>query len=266
MEFPEAFWDAEADYFGAALPGGAAGRGRCFMFWNLQRCAGAPVLAALAAGAAAHEAEAASDAELGAAALAVLRRVFGEGAVPEPRCVLATRWGSEEYSRGARQPPSLWCPHRMLCGRAGLVLWRLGPTAASAACVGHTCRGRSRAQTSSAGLVRADGRALGAGSYSYVAVGASGRTYDQLAAPVRRRLLFAGEHTCKVRSSSCGLSAGWRSKCSAGHPAVVVCEEGGSDAYRARRNQQSWSGSNNRFTGRAARGRRSTQTRWAAPC
>jgi len=126
MEFPEAFWDAEADYFGAALPGGAAGRGRCFMFWNLQRCAGAPVLAALAAGAAAHEAEAASDAELGAAALAVLRRVFGEGAVPEPRCVLATRWGSEEYSRGARQPPSLWCPPRTLCGRAGLVLWRLG--------------------------------------------------------------------------------------------------------------------------------------------
>ena len=39
------------------------------------------------------------------------------------------------------------------------------------------------------------------GSYSYVAVGASGRTYDQLAAPVRRRLLFAGEHTCKVRRS-----------------------------------------------------------------
>lgn len=41
------------------------------------------------------------------------------------------------------------------------------------------------------------------GSYSYVAVGASGRTYDQLAAPVRRRLLFAGEHTCKVRTSCC---------------------------------------------------------------
>ena len=35
----------------------------------------------------------------------------------------------------------------------------------------------------------------GAGSYSYVAVGASGRTYEALAKPVRRRLLFAGEHT-----------------------------------------------------------------------
>ncbi len=59
--------------------------------------------------------------------------------------------------------------------------------------------------------MRADGRALGAGSYSYVAVGASGRTYDQLAAPVRRRVLFAGEHTCKVRCSPCYLSAEWRS-------------------------------------------------------
>ncbi len=102
MEFPEVFWDAEADYFGAALPGGAECRGRCFMFWNLQRFTGAPILAALVAGAAASEAEAAdSDAELGAAALAVLRRVFGEAVVPEPRCVLATRWASEPYTRGA---------------------------------------------------------------------------------------------------------------------------------------------------------------------
>ncbi|KAK9826354.1 hypothetical protein WJX81_001448 [Elliptochloris bilobata] len=141
MEFQEAFWDADADYFGAALPGGAEGRGRCFMFWNLQRFTGAPVLAALAAGAAAGEAEAASDAELGAAAVGVLRRIYGQDVVPEPRAVLATRWASEEFTRG---------------------------------------------------------------SYSYVAVGASGRTYDQLSAPVRRRLLFAGEHTCKEHPDTVG--------------------------------------------------------------
>jgi len=29
-----------------------------------------------------------------------------------------------------------------------------------------------------------------------VAVGASGKTYEALAKPVRRRLLWAGEHTC----------------------------------------------------------------------
>ena len=39
-----------------------------------------------------------------------------------------------------------------------------------------------------------------AGSYSYVAAGSCARTYEELAKPVRRRLLFAGEHTCKVYS------------------------------------------------------------------
>ena len=114
LEFPEAFWDAEMDYFGAALPGGAEGRGRCFMFWNLQRFTGAPVLVALVAGAAAGEAEAASDAELGAAAVHVLRRVYGADVVPEPRCVLATRWASEEYTRGAQEPglPAVPCDAR----------------------------------------------------------------------------------------------------------------------------------------------------------
>ena len=44
---------------------------------------------------------------------------------------------------------------------------------------------------------------LGAGSYSYVAVGASGRTYEALARPVRRRLLFAGEHTSMEVAACC---------------------------------------------------------------
>ena len=37
-----------------------------------------------------------------------------------------------------------------------------------------------------------------------MAVGASGKTYDQLALPVRRRLLFAGEHTCKEHPDTVG--------------------------------------------------------------
>lgn len=43
-----------------------------------------------------------------------------------------------------------------------------------------------------------------AGSYSYVAVGSSAKTYDLLAAPVRRRLLFAGEHTIKEHPDTVG--------------------------------------------------------------
>ena len=54
MEFPEAFWEGSVDYFGAAVPGGAAARGRCFMFWNLQRFAQRPILTAVVAGAAAE--------------------------------------------------------------------------------------------------------------------------------------------------------------------------------------------------------------------
>ena len=54
MEFPEAFWEGSVDYFGAAVPGGTAARGRCFMFWNLQRFAQKPILTAVVAGAAAE--------------------------------------------------------------------------------------------------------------------------------------------------------------------------------------------------------------------
>eukprot|EP00887_Chlorella_sp_A99_P004915 scaffold4.g4915.t1 len=42
------------------------------------------------------------------------------------------------------------------------------------------------------------------GSYSFVAVGASGDDYDQLAKPVRRRVLFAGEHTIKEHPDTVG--------------------------------------------------------------
>ncbi len=54
MEFPKAFWEDSVDYFGAAVPGGPAARGRCFMFWNLQRFAQKPVLTAVVAGLAAE--------------------------------------------------------------------------------------------------------------------------------------------------------------------------------------------------------------------
>ena len=44
-----------------------------------------------------------------------------------------------------------------------------------------------------------------AGSYSYVGLHANSKTYDDLALPVQRRVLFAGEHTCKVCCSTpCG--------------------------------------------------------------
>lgn len=52
------------------------------------------------------------------------------------------------------------------------------------------------------------------GSYSYVAVGATGQEYDTLALPVSRCVLFAGEHTCKEHPDSVGGEAGsWGTPC-----------------------------------------------------
>lgn len=45
------------------------------------------------------------------------------------------------------------------------------------------------------------------GSYSFVAVGCSGDDYDALALPLARRLLFAGEHTCKEHPDTVGGAA-----------------------------------------------------------
>ena len=49
MLFPHVFWDDEKDYFGIASdPHGARGEG--YLFWNLHRIMGAPVLVSLVAG------------------------------------------------------------------------------------------------------------------------------------------------------------------------------------------------------------------------
>ena len=55
------------------------------------------------------------------------------------------------------------------------------------------------------------GDAFSRGSYSYVAVGASGDDYDELGRP-EGRVLFAGEHTCREHPDTVGgaMLSGWR--------------------------------------------------------
>ena len=50
LEFPEAFWASDFDYFGAAVDGGPEMRGRCFMFWNCHRFCGVPILTSIISG------------------------------------------------------------------------------------------------------------------------------------------------------------------------------------------------------------------------
>ncbi|KAF8072835.1 LDL3 [Scenedesmus sp. PABB004] len=141
LQFPSVFWDSQPDFFGVTQPGGAGGRGRGFMFWNLAAFNdGAPLLTSLVSGEAARAAEGESEAELRDHVMQALRRVFG-ASVPEPEAVHVTRWGCEEFSRG---------------------------------------------------------------SYSYVAVGASGADYYLLSRPVASRVLFAGEHTCREHPDTVG--------------------------------------------------------------
>lgn len=140
LEFPDVFWDPEMDYFGAAGESPET-RGKCFMFWNLQRTCGAPVLTGLVVGKAAEMGEEEEDDLLVEQALTILRKIFGDKAVKKPLAAVVTHWGKDPFSRG---------------------------------------------------------------SYSYVAVGASGEDYDRLAKPVDNRLFFAGEATCREHPDTVG--------------------------------------------------------------
>lgn len=100
MEFPFVFWDENIDFFGATAER-TEFRGRCFMFWNLKRTVGAPILSALVVGKAAIEEEKKESAESVEHALGVLRSIFGEASVPQPTAFVVTKWGSDPFSRGA---------------------------------------------------------------------------------------------------------------------------------------------------------------------
>ncbi|CAL8103906.1 unnamed protein product [Orchesella dallaii] len=151
--FDRVFWDQNCNLFGN-VSHTTQSRGELFLFWNLYR---APVLLALVAGDAAAVMEEVSDDVVVGRCIAVLKAIFGQDRVPQPRDTLVTRWKNDPFARG---------------------------------------------------------------SYSFVAVGASGNDYDLLAAPVGptttrgpqecpspntatkpsdhpHRLYFAGEHTIR---------------------------------------------------------------------
>ncbi|CAM8981727.1 unnamed protein product [Rhodiola kirilowii] len=140
LEFPVAFWDESVDYFGATAEE-TSQRGQCFMFWNLKKTVGAPVLIALLVGKAALEGQSLNSVDHVNHAVGTLRKLFGEDTVPDPVASVVTDWGRDPFSYG---------------------------------------------------------------SYSYVAIGASGEDYDLLGKPVENCLFFAGEATCKEHPDTVG--------------------------------------------------------------
>ncbi|KAG2692700.1 hypothetical protein I3760_08G064900 [Carya illinoinensis] len=100
LEFPEVFWDDSVDYFGATAED-TNRRGQCFMFWNVRKTVGAPVLIALVVGKAAIDGQNMSSSDHVNHALMVLRKLFGEASVPDPVASVVTDWGRDPYSYGA---------------------------------------------------------------------------------------------------------------------------------------------------------------------
>ncbi|KAL2848573.1 flavin-containing amine oxidoreductase-domain containing protein [Aspergillus pseudoustus] len=110
LVFEHPFWDAERDMFGLlrAPKNGAsmiqedyaANRGRFYLFWNCMKTTGLPVLIALMAGDAAHQAERTPDAEIITEVMSQLRNVFKHATVPDPLETIITRWASDKFTRG----------------------------------------------------------------------------------------------------------------------------------------------------------------------
>ncbi|KAI9113390.1 hypothetical protein K1719_015915 [Acacia pycnantha] len=100
LEFPSVFWDDAVDYFGATAEETST-RGHCFMFWNVRKTVGAPVLIALVVGRAAIDGQCLSSADHVNHALMVLRKLFREDSVPDPVAYVVTDWGRDPFSYGA---------------------------------------------------------------------------------------------------------------------------------------------------------------------
>lgn len=95
--FDRVFWDPNANLFGHV--GSTTGsRGELFLFWNLYK---APVLLALVAGEAATIMENVSDDVIIGRCIAVLKGIFGNQAVSQPRETVVTRWRADPWSRGS---------------------------------------------------------------------------------------------------------------------------------------------------------------------
>ena len=110
LVYDKPFWNIDQDMFGllreADVPDSldqedyVANRGRFYLFWNCIKTTGLPLLIALMAGDAAHQAEGISDAELVAGVTQDLALMFRQTPVPIPIETVVTRWGNDRFARG----------------------------------------------------------------------------------------------------------------------------------------------------------------------
>ena len=110
LVYEEAFWNIDQDMFGLLREAEVSdsldqedyvsNRGRFYLFWNCIKTSGRPVLIALMAGDAAHQAESLGDADLVSEVTQQLALMFKQKSVPQPLETIVTRWGNDRFARG----------------------------------------------------------------------------------------------------------------------------------------------------------------------
>lgn len=95
--FDRIFWDSNTNLFGH-VGSTTASRGELFLFWSISQ---SPVLLALVAGQSAAIMENVSDDVIVGRCIAVLKGIFGNTAVPQPKETVVTRWRADPYARGS---------------------------------------------------------------------------------------------------------------------------------------------------------------------
>ncbi|XP_017490597.1 PREDICTED: possible lysine-specific histone demethylase 1 isoform X3 [Rhagoletis zephyria] len=95
--FDRIFWDPNTNLFGH-VGSTTASRGELFLFWSISQ---SPVLLALVAGQSAAIMENVSDDVIVGRCIAVLKGIFGNGSVPQPKETVVTRWRADAWARGS---------------------------------------------------------------------------------------------------------------------------------------------------------------------
>lgn len=95
--FDRIFWDPNTNLFGH-VGSTTASRGELFLFWSISQ---SPVLLALVAGQSAAIMENVSDEVIVGRCIAVLKGIFGNTAVPQPKETVVTRWRADPWARGS---------------------------------------------------------------------------------------------------------------------------------------------------------------------
>ncbi|KAJ6649391.1 Suppressor of variegation 3-3 [Pseudolycoriella hygida] len=95
--FDKIFWDQNTNLFGH-VGSTTSSRGELFLFWSISK---SPVLLALVAGQSAAIMENVSDDVIVGRCIAVLKGIFGNNAVLQPKETVVTRWRADPWARGS---------------------------------------------------------------------------------------------------------------------------------------------------------------------